>query len=158
MKTIIVYSTKYGCVQKVASTLKSKIPEKVKLCNLSKEKPNDIDSYDNIIIGGSIYIGKIRKDISKFIECNIEKLMTKNIGLFICAAADDKVELDKELNQAFPDKLNKHAKVRKALGYEINYSQMKFLDRLIIKKVKGVTEDISNINEENINKFVHKLL
>ncbi|MBS4539511.1 flavodoxin [Clostridium sp. D2Q-11] len=156
MKSIIIYSTKYGCTEKVAGMIKDKIDGEVHLFNISKEKPNNIDYYDNIILGGSIYVGKIRKDIRKYAEENIDLLLTKNLGLFICAGHVDQGALKQELDTAFPEELNNHATVKEILGSEVNFSKMKFLDKAIMKKVSGYTEDTSNIDKKDIEKFVNK--
>lgn len=59
MSTLIAYSTKYGCAEKCAKMISDELKDRVDLINLRKENDVDLQKYDKVIIGGSIYIGKI---------------------------------------------------------------------------------------------------
>ena len=61
MKTLIVYSSKHGTAEKSANILKSKLTGDVDVVNIMLFAPTNLDKYDNIILGGSIYIGKVQK-------------------------------------------------------------------------------------------------
>lgn len=61
MKTIIIYTTKYGCAEKAAYLLRSKLGEGTEAVNLMHAKEPLLDKYDTVILGGSIYFGKIQK-------------------------------------------------------------------------------------------------
>jgi menaquinone-dependent protoporphyrinogen oxidase len=39
-----------------------------------------------LIIGSSVYIGRVRKEVKKFIKKNKDALMEKSLALFICGA------------------------------------------------------------------------
>ena len=64
MKNLIVYATKHGTVKKCAEMLKVKLNGETVLANVNEEVP-DLDNFDNVILGGSIYIGKIQKRVIK---------------------------------------------------------------------------------------------
>jgi len=65
METLIAYATRYGCVEKCAKMLAEKLDGKVTLVNLQKTRV-DPASYGRVIVGGSIYIGKIQKEVRDF--------------------------------------------------------------------------------------------
>ncbi|NLY38245.1 MAG: hypothetical protein GX044_02975 [Firmicutes bacterium] len=65
METLIAYSTRYGCVEKCAKMLAEKLDGKVTLVNLLKMRV-DPAPYERVIVGGSIYIGKIQKEVRDF--------------------------------------------------------------------------------------------
>ncbi|MFZ5639495.1 MAG: flavodoxin domain-containing protein [Bacillota bacterium] len=94
MRSLIIYATKYGCAEKAATILKSKMNGDVFLVNVMKEKVPGLDQYDNVILGGSIYIGKIQKALIKYIKSNLPSLLQKRVGLFICAGdlSEEKIE------------------------------------------------------------------
>ena len=73
MKTIIVYASKHGCVEKCAQLLTAKIAGAVQLCNLTGEKNVQIADFDTVIIGGSIHAGRIQKEIAVFCERNKQR-------------------------------------------------------------------------------------
>lgn len=73
------------------------------LCDLSGNCP-DPAKYDQVIVGGSVYAGKIRKPVTRFCSENIDTLKGKKLGLFICGMADgDGVR--KQLESSFPKEL-----------------------------------------------------
>jgi len=152
MNTLIVYGTKYGCTEKCASILSKKLTGTVDLYNLKEATSIDISKYGKIIIGGSIYIGKIQKEVSEFCTKNLDKLKEKKIGLFICGMQSGDV-LETELNNSYPQELLKGALVKEHFGGEFIMKKMNFIEKVIVKKVSKVDKDTSNILEENINKF-----
>lgn len=156
MKTLIVYTTKYGSVEQIANILKSKLQGEVALVNLKKEKAPNPDQFDCIILGGSIYIGKIQKAIAEYAQTNLPKLLNKRIGLFICAAEQDPVR-SQELENSFPAELFNHALVKEAVGYEISFDKANFMDKFLIRKVKGVKESCAEFSDEAIENIVKAL-
>jgi menaquinone-dependent protoporphyrinogen oxidase len=156
MRTLIVYSSKYGCTKNCANLLQKRLKDKVDIVNLKTSKDVAISQYDKVIIGGSIYIGKIQKEITKFCSKNLEKLKEKQIGLFICGMQEGEM-LSTEFNQNFPNELINIAITKECFGGEFNFSKMNFLEKFIVKKVSKVSSNKSNILTDNINKFAQTM-
>ncbi len=152
MSTLIAYATKHGCVEKCARMLSEKIEGKVVLSNLKEEKDIDLSQYDKIIIGGSIYVGKIRKEVTEFCSKNLDELMEKKTGLFICGMQEEGV-VEKELQDSFPKELYESAVTKEVFGGEFIFKKMNFMERFIIKKVSKVDQDLSRISEKKIAQF-----
>ena len=152
MNTLIAYTSKYGCASKCAAALAKKLTGKVELCDLKTEKPGDLSNYDKVVIGGSIYIGMIQKEVKNFCAANLTELQKKKLGFFICAMRDGE-ELNTEINTAFPKELLDKAIAKESFGGEFILSKMNFMDRLIAKKVAKVDKDSSKILEDNIDKL-----
>ncbi len=152
MKTLIIYATKYGCTEKCASALSKKLMGKVELCNLKTGNIPNLSEYDKVIIGGSIYIGNIQKEVRAFCSTNLNVLKDKKIGLFICAMQKDDA-IETEINTAFPQELLDRAIAREYFGGEFIFKNMNFLDRMIVKKVSKIDKDTSNIIEVNIDRL-----
>ena len=93
MNTLLVYSSKYGCTEKCAKTLSKELKDKVDLINLKNAEDIDVLKYDNVIIGGSIYIGRIQKEVVEFCSKNLGILKEKRIGLFICGMQEGEVKM-----------------------------------------------------------------
>lgn len=70
MKTAIVYATKYGCTKRCAEILKSYLKGEVTILSVKADKIN-LSQYDAVFIGGSIYMGKIQKEITQFCKRNL---------------------------------------------------------------------------------------
>lgn len=151
MKTLIIYGTKHGSAEKCSKLLKNKISGEVITINIKTENVPDLFSYDNVVIGGSIYAGQIQKEIKNFCIKNLEQLKSKRVGLFICGLSGDKFEA--ELDNAFPKELVACAAIKEFFGGEVVYGKMNFFEKLIMKKITKTDKDFSNLLEENINKF-----
>ncbi|MGI6711498.1 MAG: flavodoxin domain-containing protein [Bacillota bacterium] len=64
--------------------LREKLNGNVDLYNLKEKKQPILANYDQIIIGGSIYIGKIQKEVSRFCTDHMAQLKGKRLGLYVC--------------------------------------------------------------------------
>ena len=84
VRTLIAFAGKYGCTKKAAHLLRDKFSGEVTLVNLTEEKPPDLDTFDLVVIGGSIYAGFIRPEVRKFCRDNLATLTGKKLGLFVC--------------------------------------------------------------------------
>ena len=83
MKTAIVYATKYGCTKECAEILKTYLHGEVNILSAKADKIN-LSQYDAVFIGGSVYMGKIQKEITQFCKRNLKQLLHMKIGLFVC--------------------------------------------------------------------------
>ncbi|MBD5638643.1 flavodoxin domain-containing protein [Clostridium botulinum] len=151
MKTLIVYGTKHGTTEKCSKFLKDKLSGEVVIINIKRGNMPDIIVFNNIIIGGSIYMGQIQKEVKNFCIENINVLKEKRVGIFICGFNEKDVE--PQLNNAFPKELLTNAVAKECFGGEFIFKNMNFFERFIVKKVAKTHKDISKISEENINKF-----
>jgi menaquinone-dependent protoporphyrinogen oxidase len=156
MNTLIVYASKYGCTEKCSELLLKELIGKADIINLKKVSNIDISKYDKIIIGGSIYIGKIQKEVTEFCSKNLDKLKEKRIGLFICGLQEaDMIKAEFDLN--FNSELIEIAEAKECFGGEFIFEKMNFLEKLIVKKVSKVTSNKSNILNDNIYKLAQAM-
>ncbi|MDP4121395.1 MAG: flavodoxin domain-containing protein, partial [Bacillota bacterium] len=109
--------------------------------------------YDAVILGGSVYAGMVQKQLKEYVKANLPQLLSKKIGLFLCAANSDKEQIKKEMEFAFPSELLSHSLVQDVLGYAYSFEKMKFLDKFILKKVKGDDKSAAEYYDDRIEKF-----
>ena len=156
MNILIAYKTKYGCAEKCAMELSKEFEGNVELVNL-KEKGNvNLSKYDKVIIGGSVYIGKIQKEVTEFISANMDALLKKEVGLFICGMQEGDM-IEKEIAENFPAELIRKAKSVKNFGGEFNFKKMNFMEKVIVNKISKVSSDKSDIHHDNIKKLAMDL-
>lgn len=153
MKTLIIYATKHGSVENAVNALQEKITGEVRLINIMIEDPPSLEEYESVILGGSIYVGKIQKRLSKYMEKNLSELLTKRVGLFICAAQEEMIR-DKELVDSFPNELFEHAICKEVFGYEIHYDDMNFIEKKIVSAILGYKENYSELSQMKMDSFV----
>ncbi|WIV12391.1 flavodoxin domain-containing protein [Proteiniborus sp. MB09-C3] len=152
MNTLIVYASKYGFTEKCVELLSKELTGKVEIINLKKESNIDISKYERIIIGGSIYIGKIQKEVTEFCSKNLDKLREKRIGLFICGMQEGEA-INTEFSQNFNPELIKITEAKEHFGGAFIFDKMNFLEKFIVKKISKITSDKSNMLENNIHRF-----
>ena len=156
MKNIIIYSTKYGSVKKCAELLKSKLKDETIIFDTKEKSSPDISNFDNIILGGSIYAGRMQSSLKKFIEKNINVLLQKNVALFSCSGAQD-TEGESYIKNNFPEELYNHAVAKELFGSELFFNMLNPLEKFAIKMITKSTDDVKNIKEENIEKLAKKI-
>ncbi|WP_018962324.1 flavodoxin domain-containing protein [Sporolactobacillus vineae] len=157
MRTAIAYGTKYGSTAEVARRLKCVLGETTDLFDITKGQIPSLADYDTVIIGGSIYMGRVQKKLMAFLKVSGEALLQKKIGLYLCAAHPDPKARRDELAGAFPKQLCDHALVKDILGYALHFEKMTFLDRLIMSKVKGDKISTSAFDQEKIVAFAEAI-
>jgi len=152
MKTLIIYTSKYGCTADCAKHLKSQLSSDITLIDAKKhDKKIALEQFDTVIIGCSIYMDRISKELHSFCEGNIETLCQKKLGFFLCCGLADKV--DEFLTNNFPAKLLEHAQMTAHFGSEARLDKMKFLDKCILRAVTKGDFSPFKISYENIEKF-----
>lgn len=154
MKRIIIYATKYGCTEKAVRLLQSKISREIKAVNVAREKAPDLSSFDTVILGGPIYVGKMHAALSAYMQQNREALKEKRLALFVCAGEQDPALMEKQLASAFPEELYNRATVREVFGGELYWDRLDMMTKLILRVVKGIKEGYSRLSEAKIDRFV----
>lgn len=156
MKVAIVYCTHHGTTEKVARLLAQKLEQhQVSIYDLGKTPDPAIRYYDQIIIGGSIHVGMIQKKVKRFCEKNLELLLEKEVGLFICCmlAENQKTQFER----AYPAILRAHSKAHGYLGGEFIFERMNLLEKLMVNVVAKTHESISRIHYASIDRFLKEL-
>ena len=155
MKSIIIYASKHGCAEKAANLLYDKLNGIKDIVNIRENSKINIKNFDTVIIGGSIYGGKIQKEIKEFIEKKLSILLEKKIGLFLCCGMEK--DYKKQLENSFPKELLNHLTVDGYFGYEFNVDKMGFIEKSLVKLVAKDKVGDSKISKENIQKFVDRI-
>ena len=152
MKVLILYMSKNGSTEKTVERLSSLLGYNTSTTiNLQNQEVPSLEQFDTVIIGGSIYFGKIQKKIKQFCSDRLDELFTKKVGLFLCYL--DEKNRHEEFLDAFPGELIDHAKATGLFGGEISFNKMNFFEKIISKKALGISKSVSRINSQAINHF-----
>lgn len=144
MRTLILYATKSGAAGECAGLLAKQI-EGCTVCNLSRSIPKT-EEYDTIIIGSGVRMGKIYKPAKKFIEQNVNLLLSKKVGLYLCNAYPD--TLPKVIEKNIPGDLVKHAVCLQSFGGKPPFNSPKTQDWVRgeeLEKFVGVINDMQKM-------------
>lgn len=152
MEALILYATRYGCTQKCANQLAQKLGEGAEVINLAAKKVIDLSPYPLVILGGSITAGKINKEITGFVNKNLDQLLAKKIGLFLCCLEQGE-KAEKQMEEGFGAPLTQHAEAKGFLGGEIDLNKLNFVFRGIIKKMLKTDQNVSSLSPEKLDNF-----
>lgn len=154
---VILYASKHGTTEKVAHIIGDSLQSLgVSYVNLLEEKYIDISQCKCVIIGGSIHMGKIQSEVKKFYEKNQLILQQKKTALFLsCMETGEKAQ--EQFNNAYPEWLRNQSKAKALTGYELIFEKMSFIEKKMVIKITGVSQTVSKINYDAINKLVAEI-
>ena len=155
MKTLIAYSSTLGCTEQCASRLKADLGNGVELFRISRRRRINLDWYETIIIGGSIHEGMIQRSVYNFCENNLDVLLKKQVGLFVCCV-DPEADENELIDRAFPRKLVEHALASGFFGGELNIKKMNLLQKIMTRKAARLQKE-PEIDFQKILKFARTL-
>lgn len=157
MKTIIIYATKTGVVEECAHTIKDQLDGDSAVFELKKLKnAPDIDIYDRIIIGASIHVGNVQRQIIDFLLKNAEKLKQKEYGLFLCSLTPPD-EATHYFEDLFPADIVSSAKALGNLGGALYFEKLNCIEKLIMRLLKKTDSNIEAIDKERLEAFVNEM-
>lgn len=129
MNTIILYATQYGFTADCVSQLKEQLSGETIAVDLTKQTAPSLSGFDTVIVGGSIYMGKVQTQISAFCAANEGELLQKKLGLFLCCGLPQ--SLEQSMAASFSEALRKGAKAVGCFGGELRTNRMKPMHKLI---------------------------
>ncbi len=116
VKVLIAYRSRYGTTASCARALAGMIRPQSVIVDLARSRAVDLKPFDVVLIGGSIYGGKILPPVRSFCERNRETLLERKVGLFICCFYQGE-HAREQLRNAFPDWLRERLVCPRAGGW-----------------------------------------
>ena len=154
MKTIILYASKYGAAEEIAKRLATKIENSI-IYDLKQDDVPQLNDYDCVIVGSSVYAGAFRKEAKSYLTQNADDLCKKKLGLFICAMSENN---DEEVLKAnVPEAVIQAAIAKSSLGGAFDPKKANFIERLIMKIVTKQSGHVDKIDDEKIAKFAESM-
>ncbi len=152
MKVLITYRSRYGATAACARRLAAEISGETELRDLRAPGHFSLADFDVVLIGGSIYGGKIQREIPSFCDRQRKLLLARKVGLFICCFYSGERAMA-ELQEAFPPWLSAHSFCREILGGELALNRLSLPDRLLVRSLAHPARDISAIRADAIERM-----
>ncbi len=156
MKTLIVFTTRYGTTGECASLLSDALQGEVSLQNLAENPVVDLSSYETVVVGSPIYAGKINKRVKRFCMDHTATLLEKRLALFTCDMEEGEGSI-KQLEHTYPPALVSHALVSNSFGGQFLFSHMGWFTKKMISLMSKSDEDVKRIQYDAIEKFAKVL-
>lgn len=157
MNILIAYTSKYGSVFKAAQLLSDSLNENTDIINISNFPNTDISKYDTVILGGSIYMGKIQKNLSQFINSNRENLLEKNMGLFLCAGEQYPQKKEILFQNNFPEYILNKVLIKDILGHALYIDKINILEKILARLFKNTRESYEDFYIDKIENFANTI-
>lgn len=157
MKMLIIYASKHGTTEKVARRISSAISNvPTTVLSVKEALRVELSEYDQIVLGSSIHAGRNQNSMQRFCKKHLPELLQKRVGLFLCCLNPKEYEQSK--TYAYPELLRNHAVAYELMGGEYLIERMNFIERFLVKKMVGVTESLSQLDESAYNRFIKSFL
>lgn len=146
-QVLIAYATKYGATGEIAE----KIGQTLRQVGLSSEVlpaegVSDLNSYDAVVLGSAVYMGKWRKEAVNFLQANEDALAELPVWLFSSGPAGegDPVELldgwrFPEAQQHIADRIQPRDTA--VFHGSVDMEKLNFIEKGMIKTVKSPVGD-----------------
>jgi len=130
--TIVIYKTKYGSAKKYAQWLAEELKADIAEC--SDDAFSDIDKYDTVIYGGSLYmVGILGFDVYKkhFHRFNEKQLVVFTVGASPAKPEDLKDVTDNNFTDEIKEKVNYYH-----LRGGFNFKRLNAIDKVLMTLLK----------------------
>ena len=134
MKIAIVYTTTGGTTRECAYLLAKQL-DRLDVTVADMNDGIDIESFDAVVIGFPIRMGKASKRARRYFKENGAMLKKTKVGYFICCGFVDCFEEYKE--KVIPKELRDGAFDICCLGGSLEPSRFKGFDKIVVKAVRS---------------------
>ncbi len=158
MKGVIIFKGKYGATEQYAEWLGQELG--LPVFTPDNYKTEDIFNCDFVVIGSSVYIGKLQ--IKEWIKANIPGLLTKKIFLFVVSGtpAGEIAKLESYMQESVPSQVRKKSQVYFLPG-KLIYRGLSWRDKFMLRMGAMLTKekdtkkrmltDYNKVRKENLD-------
>ena len=135
MKVLVIYSTRGGVSKECAEMLTERIRSSfdVQIYNIEEEPPAP-DEFDVVVIGGSVRMAKINKNLKKYLKNHSTELNSKHTAIFLCCGFTE--SFDDYVSSQIPKQIIPSLGIH-CFGGELKPQKLKGMDKLIVKLIRS---------------------
>jgi menaquinone-dependent protoporphyrinogen oxidase len=146
-RVLVTYGTKYGGTAEIAEKIGAVLRESGLQVDVSRAgRAGEVGSYDAVVLGSAVYIGRWRKEAARFLIDNEAMLVGKPVWLFSSGPTGEGDPVELTQGWKFPGKLQPiadHIGPRDiALFHGVSDpGKLNFLEKWMLNNVKAPTGD-----------------
>jgi menaquinone-dependent protoporphyrinogen oxidase len=104
-KVLVAYATKKGSTQEVAAAIADELRGRgFDVTTLAASSVREVEPYDGVVLGGSLYMGRWNPDARRFLERHTDQLTTRLLAVFaigpLTSGPDDLATARRQLDHA----------------------------------------------------------
>lgn len=153
MKTLILYGSRKGCTERCARKLKDELIRvgggHCEVADVKKARLRRVSEYDHLIIGSSIWAGKLHPAVRRFMRSYSRISPSQHLGLFLCSGKEE----PDYFTENFSRQVLERAEERRFFGGELSIEDFSPLMRYILRRKAGITESYRRIRDDEIQAF-----
>ena len=147
MKILVTYASKYGATAEIAEKIGQVLHQAgLQTDILPVERVRDLASYEAVILGSAVYIGRWRKEAVKFLKRNEKTLAGQPVWFFSSGPSGegDPVEILQgwrfpPLHQSIADRIQPRDII--VFHGDVNIDKLNALEKGILNNVKALVGD-----------------
>lgn len=154
MTLAILYTTRYGSTRSIAETIADRLRDAfsgVQIVDVNRR--SDLPEADVVLIGSPIYGGSTPRAMRAFVDAHLDELLSRRVGLYLSCFYDG-TRAEQQLADNVPPRLVAHSFGAYFPGGTVTFSRLRWIDRLLMKKIAGVNDDVDRRNEAEIDRLV----
>lgn len=142
-KVLVTYATKYGATEGIAEKIGQRLGQDgFDVDVVPADQVAGLDRYEAVVLGSGVYIGKWRKEASKFLKKNEKILSEKKVWFFSSGPTGEGDPEELLKGWTFPEGLKPLAEQIKPAGIAvfsgaIDKAKLKGMEKWILKKVEA---------------------
>ena len=149
-KALLLYSSIDGHTKTICKKIAGELGVGTHISSIS-DAPENIDTFEIIVIGASIRYGKYREEVFNFIETNKALLESKNNAFFSVNVVARKAGKDTPATNPyvfkFLDRISWKPKLVDVFAGQIDYPRYGVFDKYAIKLILWITGGPTNTSE-----------
>lgn len=161
-KTLIAYASKAGSTVEIANHMGQMLSSKgIEVDIIPVQKVKDLSSYQSVILGSAIRVGKVLPEAMKFVETYQETLKQKTFGVFVvCMTLNDDTPENRKIVSDYlnPIRALVTPSSEGLFAGVMDLKKLNLVERLLIKAMKVPEGDFRNwdkIDAWNGNLFLN---
>jgi menaquinone-dependent protoporphyrinogen IX oxidase len=147
MKTLVLYDGRHGFTEKCLGFLANELSDEVDLWPVRRRRGTpDWNSYRAVVFGGPVYFGRWSPPLVRFLNKNASVLADRHpLAAFVVSLSPRTAAL-KYFQQSLPAPLHGKPGLIACFGGSITWKALSWWERLVLKLVRGVETDVSNLD------------
>jgi menaquinone-dependent protoporphyrinogen oxidase len=152
-KTLVAYATRYGCTRQIAERVADVLREKGQEVDIQEASAvADLGPYSAVVVGSPLYIGKMLKDATAFLERHQAALEKLPVALFTpgpVRGSDDMDEARKQLGPVLAKIAWLEPKAVEMFVGSYDPAKLRGLDKLVTKPKASPLYGIGACDDRN---------